>query len=42
MDIKEYLKSIHMTQKELADRLVLSRPTLDTYIQIFQMDEVLP
>lgn len=42
MDIKEYLKSIHMTQKELADRLGLSRPTLDTYIQMFQMDEPLP
>ena len=42
MDIKDYLKSIHMTQKELADRLGLSRPTLDTYIQMFQMNEPLP
>ena len=42
MDIKEYLKSIHMTQKELADRLGLSRPTLDTYIQMFQRNEPLP
>ena len=42
MDIKDYLKSIHMTQKELADRLSLSRPTLDTYIQMFQVNENLP
>lgn len=42
MDIKEYLKSIHMTQKELADRLGLSRPTLDTYIQMFQTRKPLP
>lgn len=42
MDIKDYLKSIHMTQKELADRLGLSRPTLDTYIQMFQVNENLP
>lgn len=42
MDIKDYLKSIHMTQKELAERLGLSRPTLDTYIQMFQANQDLP
>lgn len=42
MEIKEYLKTIHMTQRELADRLGLSRPTLDTYIQLFQNQEKIP
>lgn len=42
MIIKEYLKSVHITQKELADRLLLSRPTLDAYIQQYQIGQSLP
>ncbi len=38
MNIKDYLKTVHITQKDLADQLLLSRPTLDAYIQQFQSD----
>lgn len=42
MNIKSYLKSIHVTQLELAEKLSLSRPTLDAYIQQFEMNERIP
>lgn len=39
MNIKSYLKSVHVTQLELAEKLSLSRPTLDAYIQQFEQNE---
>lgn len=40
--IKRYLKSMGITQKDLADRLSLSRPTLDNYIELYEAGEKIP
>ena len=42
MNIKSYLKSVHLTQLELSEKLALSRPTLDAYIQQFELSERIP
>lgn len=42
MDIKLVLKKNGITIKEFAERIHLSRPTLDTYIRLFEMDQELP
>ena len=36
MDIKRYLRGIGITQTDLANRLHLSRPTLDSYISQYE------
>ena len=36
MDIKRYLRGIGITQTELANKLHLSRPTLDSYISQYE------
>ena len=41
-NIKEYLKSIGITQKDFADRVGLSRPTLDTYIDLYENGNPIP
>lgn len=40
--IKKYLREIEITQKELAYKLNLSRPTLDTYIEMYESGKPLP
>ena len=40
--IKQYLRGIGLTQKEFADLLGLSRPTLDNYIDLYEAGEKLP
>lgn len=42
MPIKTYLKNLGVTLKELADRLDLSRPTLDSYISMYENGQELP
>ncbi len=42
MPIKSYLKNLGITLKEFADRLNLSRPTLDAYISMFEKGQELP
>ena len=39
-NIKKYLKNVGITQKEFAERIGLSRPTLDTYIEMFESGQV--
>lgn len=41
-NVKLYIKKIGFTQKELAERLKLSRPTLDSYIYIYEHDQKIP
>lgn len=41
-NIKKYLKEVGVTQKEFAERIGLSRPTLDTYIEMFESGQTLP
>ncbi len=41
-NIKQYLKSVGITQKEFADKIGLSRPTLDSYIYLYENDEIIP
>lgn len=41
-NIKQYLKDMGITQKEFAERIGLSRPTLDTYIEIFESGQTIP
>ena len=41
-NIKQYLKDVGITQKELAERIGLSRPTLDTYIEMFEGNQTIP
>ena len=41
-NIKTYLKSIGITQKEFAEKIGLSRPTLDTYIEIYESGGQIP
>lgn len=41
-NIKQYLKDVGITQKEFAERIGLSRPTLDTYIEIFESGQTIP
>lgn len=41
-NIKMYLKSVGITQKEFADRIGLSRPTLDSYIVLHENGEQIP
>lgn len=41
-NIKQYLKDVGMTQKEFAERIGLSRPTLDTYIEMFESGQTIP
>ena len=41
-NIKKYLKEVGVTQKEFAERIGLSRPTLDTYIEMFECGQTLP
>ena len=40
--IKQYLKDVGITQKEFAERIGLSRPTLDTYIEMFEQGQTIP
>lgn len=42
MGIKEYLKQVGITQKELAEKLGLSRPTLDSYIAMYESNTQIP
>lgn len=41
-NIKRYLKSLGITQKEFSEMLHLSRPTLDSYIAYYEENERLP
>ncbi len=41
-NIKQYLKDVGITQKEFAERIGLSRPTLDTYIEMFESGQTIP
>lgn len=41
-NIKQYLKDVGMTQKEFAERIGLSRPTLDTYIEMYESGQTIP
>lgn len=41
-NIKQYLKDVGITQKEFAERIGLSRPTLDTYIEMFENGQTIP
>lgn len=41
-DIKKYLKSAGITQKQFAEKMNLSRPTLDTYIEMYEHGQTLP
>lgn len=41
-NIKRYLKDVGITQKEFAERIGLSRPTLDTYIEMFESGQTIP
>lgn len=40
--IKQYLKEVGITQKVLAERIGLSRPTLDTYIDLYESGQTIP
>lgn len=40
--IKQYLKKVGLTQKEFAERIGLSRPTLDTYIEMYEQGKTIP
>lgn len=40
--IKQYLKEVGLTQKEFAERIGLSRPTLDTYIEMYEQGKTIP
>lgn len=41
-NIKQYLKEVGITQKEFAERIGLSRPTLDTYIEMYENGQTIP
>ena len=41
-NIKQYLKDVGITQKEFAERIGLSRPTLDTYIEMYEHGQAIP
>ena len=41
-DVKQYLKKVGFTQKEFAERIGLSRPTLDTYIDMYESGQTIP
>lgn len=41
-NIKQYLKDVGITLKEFAERIGLSRPTLDTYIEMFESGQTIP
>ena len=41
-NIKQYLKDVGITQKEFAERIGLSRPTLDTYIDMYEHGQTIP
>lgn len=41
-DIKKYLKEIGYSKQDLANELNLSRPTLDTYIDLFERNKPIP
>ena len=41
-NVKAYLKEMGFTQKELAERIGLSRPTLDTYISMYEEGITIP
>lgn len=40
--IKKYLREIEITKKELAQKLYLSRPTLDMYIEMYESKKEIP
>lgn len=42
IDIKKKLREVGLTQKEFAEKLELSRPTLDTYIQLYECGKEIP
>lgn len=42
IDIKKTLREFGLTQKEFAEKLELSRPTLDTYIQLYESGKEIP
>lgn len=42
MNIKNRLKKIGITLAELASKLKISRPTLDSYIDMFESNQVIP
>lgn len=41
-NIKQYLSDVGISQKELAERIGLSRPTLNTYIELFESGKTIP
>jgi len=41
-NIKKYLKNMGITQKEFSERMGLSRPTLDAYIEMFENGKTIP
>lgn len=41
MDIKEYLKKVGISKQEFANEIRLSRPTLDSYIDIYEKGETI-
>ena len=41
-DIKGYIKEIGISKQELASKLLLSRPTLDAYIDLYESEKVIP
>lgn len=41
-NVKAYLKEVGFTQKELAERIGLSRPTLDSYISMYEEGITIP
>ncbi len=42
LNIKQYLKNAGITQKEFSERIGLSRPTLDAYIEMFEKEQDIP
>ena len=42
INVKNQLKNLGITLAEFADKLQISRPTLDSYIQIFESGDKIP
>lgn len=42
VNIKDYLKSVGISKIEFAEKLKISRPTLDTYISLFEEGSTIP
>lgn len=41
-NVKQYLKEVGLTQKDFAERIGLSRPTLDAYIDMYESGQTIP